>query len=396
MKTKNKIFITVGGAFLVSLWLFETVFLVLLYHPSLVLKLPPQVFGNVRTAYYNTRQVIQREPLCSRFDEELGYTLKPGHCVFANIEFKTEYSINSLGLRDTQEALYKPEIIVVGDSFAMGWGVNQQEAFPKVLERKSGKKVLNAAVSSYGTAREMLLLKRLDTSAMKYLIIQYYENDYWENIVYYLNKNTLPVDLIKQNYVYGQKMYEARKEYFYGKLTLCFIADRFHQVWQWVVNTKKKDTERTIVFHDNNMRVREFTRVPLDADRMIENFFSFNKTLGPMLKSDKEIKSFFIDQDEGGLFLNAVMSAPVDLRNTHIIVLVWDLFSADFAVKLRKKLDAGDFPAYIKRLIVVDVSSVFSKEDRFILDDHLKKSAHEKTAEIIQNIIRPGGYIDQR
>ena len=53
---------------------------------------------------------------------------------------------------------------MLGDSHAMGWGVEQEEALPQVLARKSGRKVLNAAVSSYGTVREMLMLDRLDTS----------------------------------------------------------------------------------------------------------------------------------------------------------------------------------------------------------------------------------------
>ena len=44
--------------------------------------------------------------------------------------------------------------------------------------------MLNAGVSSYGTAREFRLLDRLDTSALRYLIVQYCDNDDEENTAY--------------------------------------------------------------------------------------------------------------------------------------------------------------------------------------------------------------------
>jgi len=41
-----------------------------------------------------------------------------------------------------------------------------------VLEKNTNRKVLNAGISSFATVREMILLNRLDTSNLKYLIIQ--------------------------------------------------------------------------------------------------------------------------------------------------------------------------------------------------------------------------------
>ncbi|HEY6505513.1 MAG TPA: hypothetical protein VIZ28_16175 [Chitinophagaceae bacterium] len=45
----------------------------------------------------------------------------------------------------------------------------------------TGEKVLNAGMSSYGTARELKNLYRLDTSGLQTLIIQYGRNDEVEN-----------------------------------------------------------------------------------------------------------------------------------------------------------------------------------------------------------------------
>jgi hypothetical protein len=75
----------------------------------------------------------------------------------------------------------RPAIVVLGDSFAMGWGVGEGRPFPDLIEQRSGRKVLNASVSSYGTAREVLLLEEVDRSALTALVVQYADNDYVEN-----------------------------------------------------------------------------------------------------------------------------------------------------------------------------------------------------------------------
>src|SRR5262249_34040077 len=93
----------------------------------------------------------------------------------------TDLYVNRLGVRDDEESLNAPEIVVIGDSIAMGWGVQQDETFAQLIERRTGRKVLNAAVSSYGTVREMKMLNRIDLSHATHLIIQYTENDWPEN-----------------------------------------------------------------------------------------------------------------------------------------------------------------------------------------------------------------------
>src|SRR5262249_56726141 len=64
---------------------------------------------------------------------------------------------------------------------AMGWGVAQGETLAAQLAGITGEKTLDAAEPSYGTAREMLLLRQVDLSAAHTLVIQYCENDFIEN-----------------------------------------------------------------------------------------------------------------------------------------------------------------------------------------------------------------------
>src|SRR4029077_2394599 len=75
--------------------------------------------------YFYRRHIVQLDERTARYDPELLYTLRPGQFTFSNVEFSTPYVVNSLGVRDDERSLAQPEIVVVGDSYAMGWGVQQ-------------------------------------------------------------------------------------------------------------------------------------------------------------------------------------------------------------------------------------------------------------------------------
>ena len=144
---------------LLGLGVFELILSALLWYPPLV-RVVPAHLGNMAVRYYDAadRAVVQGMESCAQYDSRLFYTLKPGTCVQTEREFSVAYAINSQGLRDSETALTAPRMIVIGDSFAMGWGVAQQSAFAKLVEAEWGHSVLNAGISSYGTARETSLL----------------------------------------------------------------------------------------------------------------------------------------------------------------------------------------------------------------------------------------------
>ena len=99
------------------------------------------------------------------------------------------FKTNSYGLRDKDYVLAKPKstfrILCLGDSITEGAGVNNDETFPKVLEKdlnaipgRSSVEVLNGGVLDYGTEQEYLFLKE---KGLKYnpdmVILGYYLND---------------------------------------------------------------------------------------------------------------------------------------------------------------------------------------------------------------------------
>jgi len=146
---------------------------------------PFKVLGN------NIRPTIQFEANISKFDPEVFYTLKPGKSRFESFEFDIPLFVNTKGLRDDEKSLNKPKVIFLGDSFTMGWGVNQEESFASVFEKKTQINTLNAGISSYGTAREYLMLKRLDIDSTKLIVIQFHDTDFEEN-KYFNANNSLP------------------------------------------------------------------------------------------------------------------------------------------------------------------------------------------------------------
>ena len=190
---KRAVVVLVSG--FLGLALVETGILLVFRYPSLLPRAPSALSRHLKNLYQeNDQSVIQLEPRFARFDEGLFYTLKPGRFTFSNREFSVGFDVNPLGVRDDDLSLRAPEIVVLGDSYAMGWGVEQHEAFASVLEVQTGHTVLNAGVSSYGTPRELRMLDRIDTSRLRTLVIQYCVNDAGENLSFERHGNRLVVD----------------------------------------------------------------------------------------------------------------------------------------------------------------------------------------------------------
>lgn len=143
----------------------------------------PWVWAVQEHIYFTgARNIWGAQPACVSFDEELVYEPRIGSCHFDNPEFSSVQTFSREG-RDTGPKPPGVGIAVVGDSHAMGWGVDDEETFAARLQALTGRPVYNLAVASYGTNRELVrldrsrLLDRVDT-----VVIQYCENDLDENI----------------------------------------------------------------------------------------------------------------------------------------------------------------------------------------------------------------------
>ncbi len=99
------------------------------------------------------------------FDPLLGWHHRPGQQgLFVRAGDRVEVRINDRGLRDHdyayQRSAGKQRILVLGDSFAWGYGVAQDEIFTERIEATlDDVEVINAGVSGYSTDQELLWLK---------------------------------------------------------------------------------------------------------------------------------------------------------------------------------------------------------------------------------------------
>lgn len=104
-----------------------------------------------------------------------------------------EFRINAQGMRSDHDAAYrKPpgvrRIVSLGDSFTIGYEVDVADCFSSVLERELRRaghhvEVLNAGVSGFSTAEELLYLER---ELLRYdpdlILISFYGNDPEDNL----------------------------------------------------------------------------------------------------------------------------------------------------------------------------------------------------------------------
>jgi len=141
------------------------------------------------------RKIWQNQKDCVEYDKDLIFRPRHGSCKFENIEFNTELNFSRNGRAHSKNIEFNKEAIkgiaVIGDSHAMGWGVNDDETFSYILEKKIKKPVYNLAVSGYATNREILALEKSNLiDKIDTIIIQYCNNDYQENINFLGNQSS--------------------------------------------------------------------------------------------------------------------------------------------------------------------------------------------------------------
>lgn len=303
----------------------------LLNHPKYI---PNQLLPYFKEYYMKyDRVIIQFDDRFSSYNTSLFYLLKPGEFEFENREFNTKYYVNKIGLRDDEESIVQPEIIVLGDSHTMGWGVNQDSTFAQRLEKLTNRKVLNAGISSYGTAREMTLFQQLDTSKLKVLIVQYCENDFIENQKF-TTQGKLNISS-KQDYRFITEEYKKTISYFPFKhiLGLSGIIGE---------NLKYNDGKNTNSSDDRD----ELD----DAALFLKVFQQFEN-----LPTDVQLILFSIDERAcNGNFIEGLQAS--------------DAFK-----QLRKK----------RNITLIDFTTDLSEDHYFILDTHMNDRGHRKVAQRI-------------
>ena len=318
----------------IALVLSEVVLLAMYRYPAAWY--PAGLENFLRTEYFQRRRIVQMDERTARYDPGLFYTLQPGAFMFSNPEFSTQFVVNRIGVRDNQRSLEQPEIVVAGDSYAMGWGVQQDESFPELVERRTGRRVLNAAVSSYGTVRERRMLDRIDLSRTTTLVVQYAPNDFIENDEFLKRGN--------------QYTASSREQW------LAAIAEQRRRARYWPFR---------MVYDSVVWIKRGITGWPRGG---------FEPTHYPPDTAAER-------------FLNALMHAsPRDLSALRIIVI--DIDDDPAFIRALDRLHRSEtYPAYIRGIRVLDLSGRLTPEMRYTLDDHLNPRGHQAIADALMSVI---------
>lgn len=320
----------------VTLTIAEAFFTLLLVKPSLLRALPATTVSHVRHYYLaHDRNMIQAMRECARFDPHLFYTLRPGTFHFRNREFDNEFRVNSLGVRDEESALEAPQVVVLGDSYAMGWGVDQDKTIAKTIERKTGLRSLNAGIAGYGTVREMRLLDRIDTRALRDLVIVYCNDDTLENRPFLSHGEFTVADAAR--YEEDVRRSERRKRYWFGRRTFEFLRD--------VVAPEAEP--------------------------------------GPRPAGSADEARYFVNaiHHAGHTDLSRVRIVAVEVSQSRVV-------DSHFALAVRKEIGADIYPRQIRSMIVVDLVGRLKPEHYYDLDDHLREEGQIAVAEAVIEALR--------
>lgn len=325
-----------AGSLLVALFIAEAALALVLSHPAILAlenPLSQRALKFMRQYYMDIdRAIVQLEPECFRYDAELTYTLKQqSTCRVTNREHEVQYQSNSQGLRDSESALNRPRIVVVGDSHAMGWGVGAAQSFPKLLETELKVSVLNAAMSSYGTARELALLERLRLAEFPVLLIQYCDNDFLEN-KFLVDKGKLEITPEPQFRAFSESVVKRRRyRNFKHTKELVKMASA---AWR---SPKKAAENQT-----DNDEARYFIEVLLHHEKLLAG------------------KTVFVIELNGN-----------NLNNTYFISALSGL------------LHEPRYSGLKDSVVPLDVSKALTASDYYVLDDHMKPEGHAKVAALV-------------
>jgi hypothetical protein len=286
---------------------------------------PNSAILNLQHGYYFSapmRTLIQGEAACVQADRDLGYKTKAGDCRFDNFEFSSVLKFDDDGAVLKQNENSKKNVIVVGDSHAMGWGVSFDQTFSYIISEE-GYSVRNYAMSSYGS--EQQVLSAIYSSSFRdadYLIFQYCDND--------IEKNSRDLD----SYLYQEfREYNGRKRSEYPLLAKISNAARLY-------------IDRYEILSILNLPLKVFYGMFFDSIESVS------------LPNSGDHKKNFLD----------VLAKYPQLNDKAIIVFYSNKHGASFE----------NWNSTHKNIEFFDVG--LRRSDFYLIDDHLNSSGHAKIA----------------
>lgn len=292
-----------------------------------------------------------RSPTGTVPDPELVYVPRPGSHRHRAPEFDIIATTTPGGMRQqsVDSSNERDLILMVGDSFMMGQGVSDAQTFSSLLQAR-GHPTVNSGVISYGTARELTRLRRLNLlEKASMLVIQFCSNDGRENSDFVLDPKAPFARLDpSQTWVVKNKYQQSYSELTYANVLNAIVRYLRHRV-------EEEGVRQTI---------RELAG-------------SRHDSLGQPIRTRDNRSGEVLAAD----FLGVLDLFP-ELAGKPIIVIELNArgSSTGFTEALRRKAQ--------KRTNLQVVDFAFHPEDFFRFDGHLTPHGHEVVAVGLDQAIR--------
>jgi len=235
-----------------------------------------------------TRNIWQAQLECIKFNKILVYVPAEKSCKFQNIEFDTKVSFDTNGRKQTHPPSDLSSIVVIGDSVAMGWGVNDNETFSYFLEKKLKRPIYNLGVAGNGTKRQLIYLKnKINLSNIDTIIVQYHYNDLDENMKFKEND----LETAKKKFGYFSKKFDRsylklfRKSFRYSALIpfdIIFERNKrknftFHRKYFFeALNEHPEFKNKKVIFFYTNPYEIKYKNYLLGQDKEFKNTFFYD------------------------------------------------------------------------------------------------------------------------
>jgi hypothetical protein len=300
------------------------------------------VLTKVQRIFYfaGYREIWQYKEDCVVVDKKLVYKPLEGSCKFGNLEFDTILTFNTNGrVHESLWNIESPRIAVLGDSYAMGWGVGDDQTFSAELQRLTGRRVYNLGVSSHATEQEIERLLQLpELDKVDTVIIQYCDNDLASN-------REFPINLSK-----AQNRFKSSRE--------AYPLSRGSTLARGFKSTVKVAGRAVLPEEAKEVLRRLLGRTPSSPHReSVEN-------MSPHRESVEDILRHYVDQ----LSDKRIIVFSVGSRQINAIDWVEEYAHGDLAIQF------------------VDLS--LDKTDFYQIDDHLNSQGHKSIAMQLSKMLK--------
>lgn len=348
---------------------------------------------------------------CQSLDDNFHHVMIPNTtCQSKTAEWDILYKINSLGLRDEEVGNKKTgefRILLLGDSFVQGYGVNIENSFPKLLEKKLNEnghekfKVINAGVIGYSPLIEYLYLAKMGLEFKPDMVILAFSlTDFWEDRKRFRELAASYPDLSEKEL--GEKIAEASVQFDFAEINTSSTQTSPVKIFAPQISYQIKQALR-----DNFKIYASFAdfvkkrRLPIQPDVLYQG--NIDKDIVALIRGEK-----ISDLDWQKLWevpINSLLMANTLLRNREIpfvVVAIGDAFQVsrdewpgrsalgiprdfgnargDFQDELARRLKTLSIP-------FVNLLPKFRESDLFPLyytrDGHWRNTGHELAAEIV-------------